>query len=195
MGAFIAVIAKLVFALLVVAGTVVGTNTLIKENPVPPAVPAAPKVSENVETKLTDAQAALALAKQTGKPVAVELTFTDAQLTDFASRYSSDLSFNGISLKDTVIACQEDFIELNGTTTLPFNPKVKVLATPGVVADKLQLEVTRVSVAGINANDDLRNGLKEKVRVALEQLISPQIQVKTVKSSPGKITVSARALP
>jgi hypothetical protein len=134
--------------------------------PVAPSTQAA----QSFDTKLDALLAARDVARKTGKSQAVEVTFTEEELTSKASETTGTIGDTGIAATDTQVHLAGGNVVATSTLTVQgISVNVGVVATPTVVNGQMQLLVTDVQTGSL----PLPDAVKAQIRAAVGQAIDP----------------------
>lgn len=143
----------------------------------------------------TGADAALALAKRTGKAVPVTLVYTEQQLTDLVVS-GMPRSYQGINLKDPRVQLQPGMVVLTAQAQWGFVSGVlTALSTARAAGGRAIVGITSASIAGVALPDAIRQSIEAELQRQLDLAVPSNLTVSAIAVTPGTLTVQAVANP
>ena len=161
--------------------------------PVAPSTQAA----QSFDAKLNALQVARDVARRTGTGQAVEVTFTEQELTSKASQVTGPIGDTGIAATDTQVHLAGGNVVATSTLTVQgISVNVGVVATPTVVNGRMQLVVTDVQTGSL----PLPDAIKKQISAAVGQAIDPStlglpFNISDLTIIDGKIVLKGTAKP
>jgi hypothetical protein len=165
-------------------------------HPAPPSsVTLSAESAASARQKAQEIATAEARAQSTGRPVAVEETFSDSELSSLANQEAQDreLPFDQIVLHVTSRGTiQGQATSHVGGQDLP----VAVEGVPEVSGDRVRLRITRTSLGGVPVPRTVADQLSQQVGQNLEfgQSLAGFDNL-SVTTAEGHLTVQGRAIP
>jgi hypothetical protein len=161
-----------------------------------PAEPASvPSGSPSAEQQLRSAERALAQAQQSGRSVAVTLTFTDADLTTTA-REQIPTSYAGFTLSDPAVEVETGTLRVTAQARFgPIGGLLVVTARPLVTDGHAAITLETATVAGVALPDQLRSEVATSLEQSIAALVPAKLRLTSVMARPGVLTVQATAQP
>ena len=185
--------------LVVLAGG--GVFVLAKQQPSIAAglkpVVASAQASQSFDAKVDTLKAAQAEAKKTGKAQAVEVTFTEEELTSKAAQATGPIGDTGIAAADTQVHLSGgNIIATTSLTVQGISVNVGIVATPVVVNGQTQIVVKDVQTGAL----PLPDAVKQQINAAIGQAIDPAklglpIDISNMTIVDGKLVVKGSAKP
>ena len=181
-----------------VAGLLVGGSLvwLVTQQMSPPAT--APARSPAAATPLpspTSLEAALALARRSGKAVPITLIYTEQQLTDSAIA-GMPRSYSGISLSDPRVRLQTGIVVFTANAQWGFiSGTLQTIAVPQAVNGRPVLNMTSATIAGISLPDSIRQSIEQELQRQLDAAVPSNLQVTGITVANGTLAVQALASP
>jgi hypothetical protein len=160
------------------------------------AAPPAPVPSASPPTaQLAQADRALQQAQQSGKSVAVMLTFSDAELTATA-RDDLPTSYSGFTLSDPAVRIETGTLTLTAQARLgPLGGPLVVTGRPTVSSGKAALTLETATVAGVPLPDQMRESIDSSIELAIASLVPAKLHLTSIVARPGVLTIQATAQP
>ena len=161
----------------------------------PPEPASAPSGSPSADQQLRSAERALAQAQQSGKSVAVTLTFTDADLTGTA-RADVPASYGAFTLSDPAVAVETGTLRLTAQARVgPVGGLLLVSGRPIVSDGRAAITLETATVAGVALPDQLRSQIATSIEQSIASLVPAKLRLTSVMARPGVLTVQATAQP
>jgi len=141
--------------------------------------------------------AAVAEAKKTGKAVAVEITFTEEELTSKANSASAAVTDSGLATADTQIHLSAgNIVATSSVTVQGISLNVGIVATPVVVDGQTLIVIKEIQTGALPIPD----AVKQQINAQLGQAVDPKklglsIDVSNLTVADGKLVVKGNAKP
>ena len=186
----------LVLALVIGGAAAVATGAVQVSTAPAAATPAAPgTVPPAIQQQLQVVDQALARARQAGAPVAVTLTFAEADLqSSVASAFPQSLS--GISFSDPVVRLRDGqlTLELNASASI-LRSRATIVATPVVSAGRPAVRIDSLSLGALPVPDQLRSSASSQLASAISGILPAKLAVTALVVGQGTLTVTGVANP
>lgn len=148
-----------------------------------------------VATQVTTVDSALALAKATGKPVAVTLNFSERDLTTSAAAYFPQ-AVSGATLTDPVVHLRSGQIVLDmAAQVVIVRTMAEAIATVSVRAGRPAATVTSATIGGAALPQSTSDQVAAQLNDALGAGLPPKFVVSSITIAPGVMTVAGVANP
>jgi hypothetical protein len=158
--------------------------------PLPPAAPASPPT-----TQIAIAERALQQAQQSGKSVAVTLTFTDADLTA-AAREDLPSSYSGFTLSDPAVRIDTGTLTLTAQARMgPLGGPLIVTGRPTVSSGQPAVTLETATLAGVPLPDQIRASIDASIEQSIASLVPAKLRLTSIVARPGVLTLQATAQP
>jgi hypothetical protein len=183
---------------LVLVGILAGTGWWIyaQATTAPPVVTRSPVPSASPPTaQLAAAEHALQQAQQSGKSVAVTLTFTDADLTA-AAQQDLPTSYGGFTLSDPAVRVDTGTLTLTARAQMgPLGGPLSVSGRPSVSNGQAAVMLDTATVAGVPLPDQVRASIDASIEEAIASLIPAKLRLTSIVARPGVLVLQATAQP
>lgn len=154
-----------------------------------------PAVASAVRQQLDSVERALALAKQSGKPVPVTLTFRQQELTAAAAAYFPQ-TYAALTLSDPSVQLGSGQVKLTtAASVLAFRSTAVVAATPYVADGRPAVRVDQATVGGAALPDQVRQGLASDIAGAIAAQVPANLVVSSIVVGNGVLTIQGVANP
>ena len=148
-----------------------------------------------VATQVTTVDGALALAKASGKPVAVTLTFSELDLTASAAAYFPQ-AMSGATLTDPVVHLRSGQIVLDmAAQVIIVRTTAEAIATVGVRAGRPAATVTSATIGGAALPQSTSDLVAAQLNDALGAGLPAKFVVSNITIASGLMTVAGVANP
>ena len=160
-----------------------------------PAQPIALDSASPPTAQLENAERALAQAQQSGKSVAVTLTFTDADLTATA-REDLPSSYSGFTITNPAVRTETGTLTLTAQATMgPLGGPLLVTGRPTVSSGRASITLESATVAGVPLPDQTRASIAASIDQAIASLVPAKLRLTSIVARPGVLTIQATAQP
>lgn len=160
-------------------------------------VVASTAAAQSFDAKLDALNAAVAVAKRTGKAQPVTVTFTEAELTSKANAAGSALNDTGLAATDTQVHLAGGNIVATASVTFQgISLTVGIVAAPSVVNGQTRIVIKEIQTGALPIPDVI----KEQLTARLGQAIDPStlglpIDVSALTIVNGTLVVTGQARP
>lgn len=160
-------------------------------------VTASTQAVQSFDSKVDVLNAAAAEAKKTGKAQAVEVSFTEEELTSKAGQATGSIGDTGIAATDTQIHLSGSNVVATTTVTLQgISVNVGIVATPIVVNGQTQIVVKDIQTGAL----PLPDAVKQQINAAIGQAIDPSklglpMDISDLTIVDGKLVVKGKTKP
>lgn len=155
------------------------------------------QAARSFDEKVRHIQAAADEAKRTGKATAVEVTFSEQELTSKVAEATASVLPSGLAATDTQIHLSGgDIVATSKVNVQGVDLNVGVVATPVVQNGQTTIVVKEIQTGGLPIPD----ALKQQIQAQVGQTIDPRtlglpLDVSRVQVVDGKIVISGTAKP
>ncbi|HVR89265.1 MAG TPA: hypothetical protein VHG53_06940 [Candidatus Limnocylindria bacterium] len=181
-----------------VAGLLIGgALTWLVTQEASPAVATSARspVASTAAPSPTSLEAALAVARRTGKAVPIPLVYTEQQLTDFAVA-GMPRSYSGINLSDPRVRLQTGVVVFTANAQWGFiSGSLQTIAVPQASNGRPILNMTSATIAGISLPDSIRQSIEQELQRQLDAAVPSNLQVTGITVANGTLAVQALVSP
>lgn len=177
-----------------------GLNVLSQQRPPIAAGLGEIAVSEEAalsfDEKVRTIEAAIDAAKRTGKATAVEVAFTEEELTSKVDGMLRNAT-GGFAMANMQIHLEGDSIQATSTVNVQgLDLNIGVVAAPVVEGGHAKLVVKEIQTGGLPLPDAIREQLSVQIDTALDPAtLGLQIDVARLQVLDGKLVISGTAKP
>ena len=155
----------------------------------------APVMPPAVQQQIGSVERALALAKQSGKPVPLTLSFTQQDLTTAAAAYFPQ-TYAAFTLSDPSVQLASGQVRLTtAASLLVLHSTAVVTATPYVASGRPAVRVDSATIGGTPVPDQVRQGLASDIASAIAAQVPPNLVVSSITVGNGVLAVQGVANP
>ena len=148
-----------------------------------------------VAAQITNVDSALALAKASGKPVAVTLTFSERDLTTSAAAYFPQ-TISGATLTDPVVHLRSGQIVLDmAAQVVIVRTTAEAVASVAVRSGRPAATVTSATIGGAALPQATSDQVAAQLNDALGAGLPPKFVVSSIAITSGVMTVAGVANP
>ena len=158
---------------------------------------ASTQASQSFDAKLDGLKAAQETATKTGKAQAVEVTFTEEELTSKASAASGPIGDTGLAATNTQVhLAGGNIVATSSVTVQGISVNIGVVATLVVVNGQTQIVVKDVQTGAL----PLPDAVKQQINAAVGQAIDPSklglpIDISNMTVVDGKLVIKGSTRP
>lgn len=193
------ILAGLFVALVLVGGGLVASGA-VQVTVGAPAAPAAaaaavPSVPAALRQQLASVDEALARARQGGAPIAITLTFSEADLqASVAAAFPQTAA--GITFSEPAIRLVAGQIVLGADASASIlRSRATIAATPQVAAGRPTVRVDSVGLGTFPVPDQLREAIAGQLAAAIGAIVPARVSVTAITVTDGKLAVAGLASP
>jgi hypothetical protein len=161
------------------------------------AVPASSAAAKSFDQKIDAMNKTIAEAKKTGKAQAVEVSFTEEELTSKATQATSTSGGSGITGQNTEIHLQGGNIIATSTVTVSgVSVNLGIVATPTVVNGQTQIVVKEVQTGALPLPDAVKEQINAQIGTAVDPAkLGLPFDVSQLQVVDGKLVIKGTAKP
>jgi hypothetical protein len=154
------------------------------------------QAAQTFDDKMRSVQASVDAAKKTGKSAAVEVTFTEEELTSKAAQATTTLT-GGVAATDTQIHLSGgNIVATSKVTVQGVDLNVGIVATPVVENGQTKIVVQTIETGALPIPD----ALKQQIQASVGQAVDPKslglpFDVSKLQIIDGKIVISGTTKP
>jgi hypothetical protein len=161
------------------------------------AVPASTAAAKSFDQKIDTMNKAVAEAKKSGKAQAVEVSFTEEELTSKASQAASLTGDGGVAARNTEIHLQGGNIIATSTVTVSgVSVNLGIVATPTVVNGQTQIVVKEIQTGALPLPDAVKAQINAQIGTAVDpSKLGLPFDVSQLQIIDGKLVIKGTAKP
>lgn len=160
-------------------------------------VEATTQAARSFDDKVKTVQAAVDEARRTGKSTAVEVTFSEQELTSKVAEATAGIIPSGLAATDTQVHLTGgNVVATSKVNVQGFDVNVGVVATPVVQNGRTTFVVKEVQTGGIPLPDAVKQQIQSQVGQAVDpRTLGLPLDVSKVQIVDGKVVISGTARP